>query len=91
MSSSDISTLLRKWSDAKAEITRLEKTIEKYKRVASKIMEKQGNSTLTGSGYTLRRKNMTRTTIGKRDVPQAVWEKYSRPCSFEAYYLSKNK
>jgi len=92
MSNTDIYTLLQKWSEAKNEITNLEKKIEKYKRIATSIMDQQGNNTVSSDEYTLRRKEMSRTTISKKNVPQDVWNKYSKLSKYKAYYLSeKNK
>jgi hypothetical protein len=92
MSNTDIYALLQKWSEAKNEIINLEKKIEKYKRIASSIMDQQGNNTVSSDDYTLRRKEMSRTTISKKNVPQDVWNKYSKLSKYKAYYLSeKNK
>jgi hypothetical protein len=89
MSNTDIYTLLQKWSEAKNEIVNLEKKIEKYKRIATSIMDQQGNNTVSSDEYTLRRKEMSRTTISKKNVPQDVWNKYSKLSKYKAYYLSE--
>jgi hypothetical protein len=92
MSNTDIYSLLQKWSEAKNEIINLEKKIEKYKRIATSIMDQQGNNTVSSDDYTLRRKEMSRTTISKKNVPQDIWNKYSKLSKYKAYYLSeKNK
>lgn len=87
----DIAILLEHWTDAKAEISELEKKIEKYKRLANRIMDQKGAETVSSTQYTLARKNISRSTISKRDVPEQVWEKYSKKCSYPAYYISVNK
>jgi hypothetical protein len=88
---SDIQNLVKKWADAKTEIADLEKKIEKYKRVVNRFMDEKGNNTITSSQYTLRRKEMTRATISKKNVPTEIWNKYSKPSTYKAYYLSKKK
>jgi hypothetical protein len=88
---SDISTLLQKWSETKAEIIELEKKIDKYKRLASKIMDKNGDNTINSLEYKLIRKEMSRTTISKKDVPKEIWNKYSRNSIYTAYYLTEKK
>jgi len=87
----DISALLERWSDAKAEIAEIEKRIEKYKRLAMRVMNNQNNDVISSAYYTLKRKQISRYTISKRDVPENVWDKYAKPCSYSAYYLSENK
>jgi formiminotetrahydrofolate cyclodeaminase len=87
----EIKDILQKWADAKAEIAELEKNIEKYKRVVNRIMDQKGNNTITSSKFTLRRKEMSRSTMSKKNVPTEIWNKYSRPCTYKAYYISKIK
>jgi hypothetical protein len=93
MSSStiDIQNILQKWAETKNEIADLEKQIEKYKRVVNRFMDQKGNNTITSSQYILRRKEMSRATISKKNVPTEIWNKYSKPSTYKAYYLSKKK
>lgn len=85
----DIEILLEKWAGAKEEITSLEKRIEKYKLVANKLMRKRNTTTLQSSLHKLNCKKMSRKTISKIDVPEAVWNTYAKSCSYSAYYLSE--
>jgi len=91
VNSTDITTLLERWFETKAEITELEKKLEKYKRIANRAMDQQNTDTLSSNYYTLKRKNISRTTISKQDVPNDVWKTYAKTCSYPAYYLSGNK
>lgn len=91
VNSSDITTLLDHWSETKAEITELEKKLEKYKRLANRAMDQQNTDTLYSNCYILKRKNISRTSISKQDVPNEVWKTYAKTCSYPAYYLSENK
>ncbi|GEM_PF-4747596 len=85
----DIWALLERWSQAKTEMREIEKRIEKYKRLAKRVMDSQDINNLSSDCYTLKRKNISRTTISKRDVPDHIWEKYARKCSYPVYYLSE--
>ena len=87
----DIETLLERWSDAKVELAEIEKRIEKYKRLANKIMNNRDGNTISSYNHTLKRKDMSRTSISKQDVPDNIWEKYARKNTYTAYYLTKNK
>jgi hypothetical protein len=88
---SDIETLLDRWAQTKEEIAELEKRLEKYKKLATRIMSSKKSNLLTSSSYTLSRKDITRTTLSKKDVPEQVWEKYAQTCTYPAYYLNKKK
>ena len=85
----DIKNLIQKWADAKTEIAELEKKINKYKRVVDRFMDEKGSNTVTSSDYTLRRKEMSRATISKKNVPKKIWDEYSKSSTYKAYYLSK--
>ena len=84
----NINELLAKWQEAKTQMAELEKKCDKYKKVADKIMKEKGTSLLEGSSHTLTRKQMTRGTMSKTDVPIEVWNKYSRSVSYPAYFLA---
>jgi len=51
MSTVDLSNLLQKWTETKNKIAELEKNIEKYKRIANRVMEKQGNNTISNDYF----------------------------------------
>ena len=91
INTSDISTLLERWSATKKQISILEEKIEKYKRVANRIMKQQNCDVLYGDDHTLKRKHMSRSTVNKRDLPEHIWDKYARECNYKAYYLTDNR
>jgi len=86
----DITSLLESWSIAKVEITNLEKKIEKYKLLANIVMDNKGQNSISSKSFTLKRKEMSRNTISKKDVPKDIWNKFSNTSSFSCYYLSVN-
>jgi len=88
---SDICALLQKWSETKSEIIELEKKIDKYKRLANRIMDKNEGNTINSLEYKLIRKEISRSTISKKDVPKETWNKYAQTSTYIAYYLSKKK
>ena len=85
----DMTTLLEKWSEDKAQIAEIEKRIEKYKKIAERIMNTRDTNVISNNLYTLKRTNMSRSTLTKQDVPDSVWKQYSKTCSYTAFYLSK--
>jgi len=86
----DTENLLNKWYDAKQEISMLEKKIEKYKEVAESIMNKTNTDVLSSSKYNLSKREMNKTTIGKKDLPEDIWNRYSKETFYNAFYISKN-
>ena len=88
---SDICALLQKWSETKSEIIELEKKIDKYKRLANRIMDKNEGNTINSLEYKLIRKEISRSTISKKDVPKETWNKYAQTSTYTAYYLSKKR
>jgi hypothetical protein len=91
ISANDIEILLIKWHDAKEKIAELQKRVEKYKKLADKIMDVKGEDVVVTNDFTLRRRDMTRTTITKQDVPSDIWNEYCHKCTFKTYYLTQNK
>jgi len=85
----DLARLLENWAQAKAEIAASEKKIMRYKRLAQKAMDARGQDQISSSEWTLNRRSQSRSTLVKKDVPQEVWDMYSRATSFSAYYLSQ--
>jgi len=82
-----IETLLERWSNAKSEITDLEIKIEKYKKLATKLLKQNDTNELISTKYSLIRRELSRKTMCKADVPEQIWEKYSHSCSYPVYYI----
>jgi hypothetical protein len=89
MSHPDTETLLDKWYDAKQEIAILEKKIDKYKKAAENIMNESNSDVLSSSKYYLSRREMNKTTIGKKDLPEDIWNRFSKETFYNAFYISK--
>jgi hypothetical protein len=87
----DITSLLEKWHTAKSDISDLEAQCEKYKRLATKIMRERGQDSISSKNLTLKRKNISRSSLAKKDVPADVWRKFSNSTSYQAFYLTQKK
>ena len=85
----DIENLLNKWYSAKQELSQLEKKIEKYKVLAENLMNKENTDEISSDNYILKRKELNRTTIGKKDLPEDIWDRYSKELFYNAFYISK--
>ena len=87
----DVTKLLEKWSLARDQIADLEVSIEKYKRLAAKIMTHDDTNSISSDVYTLKKRDLSRQSLARADVPSEVWTKYAKSSKFSAYYLTKNK
>jgi hypothetical protein len=85
----DIDNLLDSWADAKEKIAILEHSIEKYKRLATRILTRNESENIDSDTYTLKRRQFSRQTLGKNDVPKDVWSRYSKTSDCSAFYLTK--
>ena len=89
MEQKDIETLLEKWYDMKQEISELETKCDKYKRCMERIMDNKGVDIISSSNHKLKRKQITRATLSKKNVPKDLWDKYSRESTYPVYYLTE--
>ncbi len=82
---------LKKWDEARAKLDILEEKLKKYKVIVSKEMNSKNIDKLSVGGYTVSRRRNTRTYITKDSVPANIWKEYSTRCSYDAFFLVKNK
>ena len=87
----DISKILKHWSDAKDEISELEEKISKYKRIMNKIMLQRERNQITDGNFTIKKREISRETVAKQDLPADVWYQYAKRITYPVYYLSENK
>lgn len=83
--------ILEKWQEAKDKIKILEDKIENYKREVKSEMEAKNKNVLSAGDYTVTKRDMTRTSLSKQDVPVEIWQRYSSRSSYPAYFLTKKK
>ena len=54
-------------------------------------MNDTNKNILSSANYTLKKVDMSRSTISKNDVPSNIWNEYSKKSSFSSYYLNPKK
>lgn len=91
MEHKDIETLLERWYLNKKKIAELEEKSEKYKRCAELIMNNKDTNEISSCFYKLKRREITRTSISKKDVPKDLWDRYSCEHTYPTYYLTEKK
>ena len=89
LNNKEIETLLDKWFSTKQEISKLESKCEKYKKCAEIILNNKNTNHISTDFHKLTRKEISRSSISKKDVPKDIWNKYSKTQSFPVYYLSE--
>jgi predicted transcriptional regulator len=87
----DIDELLVNWYTTKEEVLKLEKSIEKYRKLAKRIMSKTGENVIESGNLKVSRQEITRRTISKIDVPVEIWDRYSKVCNYDTYSIKKSK
>jgi hypothetical protein len=85
----DISLLLEQWYETKESISELEVKMEKYKKLAGRIMCKKDTNTISSDRYVLKKRDLSRETISKKDLPLDIWKNYCNKIDYSAFYISK--
>ena len=91
MDKNDIDDLLDTWYKTKLQISLLEKKCDKYKKYCEKIMNNNEQNNISSTDYVLKRSQITRATVSKKDLPKDIWSKYSKESTFPIYYLIQKK
>lgn len=86
MNQQEIDEFLRSWYDLKIKRTELDKKLDKFKKVADKLI---AEGILSSNKFALTKKNQSRRTISKNKVPDEVWNRYSTISSYPVYSLRK--
>lgn len=87
----NIDTVLEEWNNSKEKKSYYEKECEKYKEAVERYMNNKQISKITGKQYVVNRRNNTRTTLSKKDIPNDIWTKYSTRVNYNSYYISRKK
>jgi len=87
----DVETFLNKWYELKETIANLEKTMENYKNMAEKIMVKKKTTVLVNTNFILTKRELSRGFVSKKDLPESVWNQYSKKSNYNAYFINRIK
>lgn len=87
----DVDDVLQNWWEAKKKVEKLNLKVEKYKKAVDTLMERKETKTITGKEFTVQKRNGARTYITKNNVPSDIWTKYATRCTYESFYLTKNR
>jgi hypothetical protein len=79
--------VLQRWSEARERMAALSDSIDTYKSVVSRLMDKRGVDTLSTRNYKVMRKKGVRSVISRKDVPASVWHQYARETYYDSIHL----
>jgi hypothetical protein len=85
----DVETFLNKWYELKETIANLEKTMDTYKTMAEKMMVKRKTNVLINTNFILRKRELSRASVSKKDLPETIWNQYSKNSNYNAYFINK--
>ena len=54
-------------------------------------MNNNEQNNISSTDYVLKRSQITRSTVSKKDLPKDIWSKYSKESTFPIYYLKQKK
>jgi hypothetical protein len=83
--------ILSEWYDTKKKLESLEEQITKFKSIISKEMNYKDINQLTDGGFTVSRRRISKSYLTKENVPSDIWNKYATKCSYDAFFLTREK
>lgn len=81
--------LFKEWKSIKKQISNLETREDEIKELIKDLMKEVRSDRLKGLSYVVEQKTQTRSTISKKDVPEDVWDKYSKTSTCKVLYLKR--
>ena len=85
----EVDELLSKWYDLRETINKLENKMKEYKMLADELMKKNDTTELKNKEYSLEKKQLTRRTVSKEQLPPEIWKQYSKEHVYNTFYISK--
>jgi hypothetical protein len=81
--------LLYDWRTVKNKISNLNKDEEDLKYKINKILDNEEKDSISSKNFKVSRKTTSKFILGKKDIPEGLWDKYSKKISYSVLYLKK--
>lgn len=91
MNNDDIEQFLSSWYKIKQERSEMDKKLDKFKKVALKLMEENNENFLQSKKYVLTKKDSSRRTISRMKVPTEIWNTYSTKTTYNIFNIRKRQ
>ena len=82
--------LLEKYFLAKEKLKDLQELVDYYKDEIDENLDESNKGYYKGLMYSVERKCMTVNKVSKKDLPEDIWEEYSKPCKISSLHVTKN-
>ena len=89
MNAQDTEKMLAKWYESKKKMAEIESNIDRYKQIANQIFDETGEEKIVAGEYILERKEITKKTISRADLPPEIYEEYHSNIQYNTLNLSK--
>jgi hypothetical protein len=91
MSNQELKDIIEDWYILKKKLKDIEKKIDSNRNIIIDYMERNSIDKVITDNYIVKKKNMDREYIAKKDLPSDLWNKYSRKMNYNIYKININK
>jgi hypothetical protein len=82
--------LLEKYFLAKEKLKDIQELVDYYKDEIEEYLEDNQQDHYKGLMYSIEKKYMTVNKVSKKDLPEDIWEEYSKPYKISSLHITKN-
>eukprot|EP00440_Ansanella_granifera_P061180 gb/GFBE01066322.1/.p1 GENE.gb/GFBE01066322.1/~~gb/GFBE01066322.1/.p1 ORF type:complete len:122 (+),score=54.57 gb/GFBE01066322.1/:1-366(+) len=86
-----VEKVLQKWNAAKKREQEASKEVESCKTEVEKVMMKTGMDVIKTSSFEVTKRQQSRESVSKADLPKEIFEKYAKTSSFVVLSLKEVK
>ena len=84
-----IKEAVEEWYKAKEKVAFHEKQVDKLRQKVIEYMKDKEVETIVTTNYIVSKRNMSRDSLSKKDVPEDIWKQYAKNLSYDAYYIKE--
>lgn len=89
VSDEKLDKLLSEWFKLKAQINMFQKREADIKELINDIMREENKRMLQTENYLVSKRNQKRTGVSQKDIPEDVWNRYSKTTEFSVFQLKR--
>lgn len=89
MDKTDFEEVFKKYYEIYDEIKKLEKRQQRYKELIYDILESENTNKISSLNYIIEKKLIKSERINKSDIPNELWNKYSKKSIYNTLLVKK--
>jgi hypothetical protein len=89
MDKTDFEEVFKKYYEIYDEIKKLEKRQQRYKELIYDILESENTNKISSLNYIIEKKMIKSERINKSDIPNDLWNKYSKKSIYNTLLVKK--